>query len=342
MKLCGILLIIGNYFSEKQLYKLKRDLKSSRRHAYAESTHKNLKIQWETFLLFCMYFGFAYLPVTTETLSLYAQFLSRTFKAIQSIRNYISGVKTMHYLLGYSVENINDFILNLSLKGMTKLHPHIVKQAQPITPDILIKMYTFLSTKNKTDIVFWCLFLFAFFLFARKSNLVPDFVKDVKSGKILLRRDVEFKQGLLVVTMRWSKTNQFGQRILRNPLLEIPGSVLCPIQAYKRMLVEVFAKDSDPLFTLPDGKCITYVQFQNKIKFLIEKIGLDPNEFSTHSFRRGGTTLAFKSKVPVALIKSHGDWKSECYQKYLSFSLEDKLLVAGNMKQNILSSSSAI
>lgn len=110
------------------MHKLKRDLKSSRRHAYADSTNKNLKIQWETYLLFCIYFGLSYLPVSTETLSLYAQFLSRSFKATQSIRNYISGVKTMHYLLGYSVENINNFILNLSLKGIAKLHPHLVNR----------------------------------------------------------------------------------------------------------------------------------------------------------------------------------------------------------------------
>lgn len=320
------------------MHKLKRDLKSSRRHAYADSTNKNLKIQWETYLLFCIYFGLSYLPVSTETLSLYAQFLSRSFKAIQTIRNYISGVKTMHYLLGYSVENINNFILSLSLKGIAKLHPHLVKQAQPITPEILKRMYNILNMKSKTDIVFWCLFLFAFFLFARKSNLVPDSIKDRNSNKILLRKDVELKKEILIVTMRWSKTNQFGQRVLKNPLLEIPGSILCPVVAYKKMLDEVKAEESDPLFTLPDGTCITYNQFQNKLKYLIETIGLDPDEFSTHSFRRGGTTFGFKSKVPISLIKAHGDWKSECYQKYLSFSIEDKLLVAEYMKQNILSS----
>ena len=52
---------------------------------------------------------FVSLPTTTETLQLYAKFSSRTFKSTDSIRNYINGVKSMHLLLGYSVEHINGF-----------------------------------------------------------------------------------------------------------------------------------------------------------------------------------------------------------------------------------------
>ena len=97
--------------SDKQMNNLKAELRNSRRQAFAEGTNKNLTIQWETFLLFCFYFKLTYLPVDTETLSLYAQFLSRSFKSVQSIKNYLSGVKTMHYLLGYSTAQINDFYL---------------------------------------------------------------------------------------------------------------------------------------------------------------------------------------------------------------------------------------
>ena len=165
----------GTYcVSDKQMNDLKAELRNSRRQAFAEGTNKNLKIQWETFLLFCFYFKLTYLPVDTETLSLYAQFLSRSFKSVQSIKNYLPGVKTMHYLLGYSTAQINDFLLNLSLRGMERVKLHLVKQAKAITPEILMSMHTFFDFSDPADMVLWCLFLFAFFLFARKSNLVPD------------------------------------------------------------------------------------------------------------------------------------------------------------------------
>lgn len=308
----------------------------TRRHAYAEGTHKNLKIQWETFLMFCIYFRLPYLPVSTDTLSLYAQFLSRSFTAPQAIRNYLSGVKTLHHLLGHSTEHINNFLVNLSLRGIERLHPHQIKQASPITPRILLKIYHELNINKKKDTVLWCLFLFAFFLFARKSNLVPNSEKDITSGKFLLRKDVVLKKGILIVSMAWSKTNQFGQKVLKIPLLPIPDSILCPITAYLNMCKAIRADCDAPLFSLPKGKCITYFVFQTQLRYLINKIGLNPTEFSTHSFRRGGTTFAFQSGVPTALIKAHGDWKSDCFQKYISLSLEDMIFVAAHMRQNIL------
>ena len=337
MKVFLISSMIGKHcFSDKQLNDLKTELRNSRRQAFAEGTNKNLKIQWETFLLFCFYFNLTYLPVNTETLSLYAQFLSRSFESVQSIKNYLSGVQTMHYLLGYSTSQINDFLLNLSLRGMERVKLHLVKQARAITPEILISMHKFFDFSEPTDTVLWCLFLFAFFLFARKSNLVPDSLQS-QHKKFLLREDVESFGNILIVHIKWSKTIQFGQRTLKLPLIKIPGSVLCPVKAFNKMCKMVPALPSDPLFTLPKKKCVTYYQYQNKLRYFIQKIGLNPEEFSTHSMRRGGTTYAFQSKVPVELIKMHGDWRSDCYQKYLSFSLEDKLLVASKMKNSILS-----
>ena len=315
---------------------LKKDLNVSRRSAYAQGTVKNLRVQWESYLLFCLYFGLTYLPAETEILSLYAQFLSRTFKSTQSIKNYISGIKTMHYMLGYSTEKINDFLLNLSLKGIARLNPYCIRQALPITPSMLIQMSSFMDLTDPVDVVYWCLFLFAFFLFARKSNLVPTSKSDMKDKKFLLRKNVSIEANYIIVSMNWSKTIQFGERVLQTPLIQIPGSVLCPVTAYFTMCEKVKAKSEDPLFSLPSGKCITYSKFQSKLRELISKLQINPDMYSSHSFRRGGSTWAFESGVPSDLIQFQGDWRSDAYKKYLTFSLHDKVQVAMKMKQHIL------
>ena len=77
----------------------------------------------------------------------------------------------MHYVLGYPVKHINDFLINLGLKGIARLNPHCVRQAEPITPESLLKIASMLNVSKTSDKVFWCLFRFAFF--PRKSNLVP-------------------------------------------------------------------------------------------------------------------------------------------------------------------------
>ena len=145
------------------MHSLRQELKASRSSAYAEGTKSNLKIQWESFLMFCIYFRMKYLPCSTETLSLYAQFLSRTFQSTQSIRNYLSGVKTMHYLLGYSVDHINGFLINLGLRGIARTNPYCIRQAQAITPGHLLQMATFLDFTKPIDTGV-CFFLPSFFL----------------------------------------------------------------------------------------------------------------------------------------------------------------------------------
>ena len=55
-----------------------------------------------------------FLPVRTEVLCLYAQFLSRFMKSIQSITNSLRGVKTMQVLSGYSTEDIKGGYLDFS------------------------------------------------------------------------------------------------------------------------------------------------------------------------------------------------------------------------------------
>ena len=82
-----------------------------------------------------------------------------------SDQNYISGVKIMHLLLGYSVEHINDFLLNLGIKGIARLHPYCVRQGRAIIADILLKFSTVLNLSIQTDCVFGaCFFLPSFYL----------------------------------------------------------------------------------------------------------------------------------------------------------------------------------
>ena len=320
-------------FSDNHLRVLKEDLKYTNRVAFAAGTRKNLIIQWESFLLFCMYFKFLCLPASTQTLQIYAQFLSRTFKSVDSIKNYISGIKTMHLLIGYPVEQINGFVLNLSLRGLTRVKMHCVKKAEAITPEILLQISSILNFEDFNDKVFWCLFLFAFFLLARKSNLVPTSQADIFDKKCLLKKDVTDRGEYLIVRFRWTKTIQYGERCLELPLIQIKDSVLCPVQAYHSMCKEEEISKDSPLFVLSNKKAVTYAQFQNKLRLCIRKIGLDPNCFSTHGFRRGGTTLAFRAHISSDKIKLMGDWKSDCYRQYLAFDLKDKLSIAKELRQ---------
>jgi len=299
--------------------------------SFAEGTRRNLKIQWESFLLFCTYFSFCYLPASTRTLQLYAQFLSRSFKSVASIRNYLSGIRTIHQLMGYSLDDMNQFLINFTLKGIARVKGHAIKQAEPMTTEILTLIYQSMNFKNSDDHIYWCLFLFAFFLLARKSNLVPTSSKDIVKSTGLLRSDVSEIGDNLLVTLKWTKTIQLGERVLKTPLLSLPGSVLCPVEAYRNLIKSVKGKPDDFLFLLSSGRPVTYYLFQRKLRDILGSLGYDASSFSSHSFRRGFATLAFKNNVTADEIQILGDWHSDVYKRYIALDVSDKLNIVKNI-----------
>ena len=135
----------------RQLRILRGQLKRSKRAAFAEGTMKNLRWQWKLFLMFCMYFVFEPLPASIECVCLFAQFLSRSFKAPTSIRNYVSGVKTMHLLLDVPYPAKDSVELKLALRGISRNLPHVPKQAAPLSPNILRQMYQFFYFTKELD-----------------------------------------------------------------------------------------------------------------------------------------------------------------------------------------------
>ena len=55
--------------------------------------------------------------------------------------------------------------------------------------------------------------------------------------------------------------------------------------------------------------------------------GMNPSDFSAHSLRKGGTTGAFIAGADRMMVKAQGDWVSDAYLRYVTFSLDQRLSV---------------
>ena len=51
---------------------------------------------------------------------------------------------------------------------------HAIKQAEPITPQLLVHMSRVVNYKDKIEVIAWTAVLLGFYMFLRKSNLVPE------------------------------------------------------------------------------------------------------------------------------------------------------------------------
>ena len=122
--------------------------------AYAEGTFANLNNQCVKFLEFCVKFGLVAVPASGATLAWYSQYLSKQLKSHGSLVGYMAGVKKLHEVMGVNTLSFSNLVLKLTLQGLKRINPHVVRRARPITPDLLQKIYTMLNMDNIIDAVF--------------------------------------------------------------------------------------------------------------------------------------------------------------------------------------------
>ncbi len=233
------------------LLQLKQEVSASQTAAFAPSTLDNLRCQCKAYLLFCNAFNLQPFPASLQVVCLFTQFLSRSFNSVTSICNYVSGIKLIHLVSGLPFPHIDRLEYKLLVKGLKKLNPFIPRQALPITPHILLDIRKVLDLSDPTHATLWCAFILAFFLFARKSNIVPPSANTFHINKHLCRRDIIIGSDKILVYIKWSKTIQAGERYILIPFVHMPTSPLCPKAAVLNMFAKVQACPQDPAFLIP-------------------------------------------------------------------------------------------
>ena len=316
--------------------RLLREVRRSRRSAFSEGSHSNLRSQFRSYFAFCFKFRRTPLPADIDTVCAYAQFLSRSVKH-GTIANYLSGLKMLHILLGYPYPFTGDPSLRLLLRGLHRLNPHVPNRAPPITPTHLLQVHAHLDHQDSLECTVFACSLFLFFTLSRVGSVLPRSAKKAKSSRSLsksLTRDrVDLRHpDFAIVTFLHTKTIQFGQRVLQIPLLR-SDTALCPVAAYKHALDLVRSSRHLAAFSYSDagGHILPLLPrgFIDVFRRLLARAGVqDAHRFRGHSFRRGGASWAFDCGVPGELIQIMGDWKSDAYRVYLEFSLSSKVTIA--------------
>ncbi|XP_035665155.1 uncharacterized protein LOC118408444 isoform X2 [Branchiostoma floridae] len=306
--------------------------------AFAEGTWSNLRTILRTYLLFCFFYWISPFPATVDTLETFAEFLARSFKAPASIANYLGGLKTLHVLFGYTVDAFLSTDIALLKRGLQRRLCHTPRQVAPFTPDILLRIYEHLDLMDPFHATMWTLILLSFFTFQRKSNFLPKGKFD--PSKQCTIHDFTLYRDSLLVRIRWSKTLQCAERVLSIPVLAIPNSPLCPVAAFRNMLRLNANYSGLAVFTVRYSSRVVPLSqsvFDDAFKRVLVQAGLNPQLYSLHSGRRGGATFAFRSGVPVELIKIQGDWRSQAYLLYPKVPLRKRLELCTKMIRRIRS-----
>ena len=254
--------------------------------------------------------------------------------------NHLNSIRLLYLYHGFSADSFSSFDLALTKKGLKRVLDTSSRQKHPITPDLLAAIGSSLDFTSAPQAAIWALFTVAFFSFLRKSNLVAALAASFDGDRHLSHRDIKFTDSGAVLRIKWSKMRQHQEGIHIIPVPSIPHSSLCPVSALHRYFALVPASDASPFFCLPSrrGSAIvplTTHYFTTTLKRVIAGLGLNPANYSPHSFRRGEATFAFQEGVPDHLIKLHSDWCSDAYQTYLFLPLTTQTGVADIMAASL-------
>ena len=171
------------------------EVQVSRRNAFATGTYSNLHTQFKAYLAFCVYFQRDPLPADSETIYAYVQFLSRSLKS-PTLRNYLSGVKMLHILLGLPYSHSEDILLKLELRGLARLYPHVPVRAKPVTPDILLIFHHHMDHCSSLHCSVWSCCLLLFYTMARLGSILP--ASAATASFLFISGPFEFLQGRFV------------------------------------------------------------------------------------------------------------------------------------------------
>ena len=252
--------------------------------ARAPSTTSKFAACWKKWLLWAnSKSNVPSFPVQPYHLCLYISHLSNVSGAKSSADSLIASVKWAHSLAGVPSPT-DDPMVKTAVQGYNRLHASPVCRKEPITPDILFKLFASHGHANASladlRILFICFVSYAGFL------CYDDISR-------LRRSDCFFHPDKLVLHLLSSKTDQF--------LGDASDSVL-PV-------IHRFTHSKRGLIATSHG--LSYTRTREIVLHALKPLVPDISKFGLHSLRSGGASSASNINVPPFLISQHGRWKTE-------------------------------
>ena len=254
------------------------------------------------------------------------------------IKNIFSSIKFLHKAMNEPYPD-DDWQLESTLKAIKRELSGAAHQTLPITPDILSKMFLFIDTSSPRGLAEWACFLTSFYCLLRKSSAVPTSLLSFNPETGLSRSKVSFAgQGnVCMVLQNHSKTNQFGNREMVTPMIRNPVEELCPVHHMTELFTRFNLGSNLPAFSFVEKgrvKCVTYDGFTKTLRSLLDAAGYKASSYSGHSFRRGGASHLYSLGADPLLLQAMGDWKTDCFTRYVFLSFDQRLAAQEKMAYN--------
>ena len=256
----------------------------------AVNTVRAYKSDFKDFGLFCVQSGFNALPTEPKIVSLYLTYLSTKDVKLSTIKRRLVSIGVIHRMKGHYLDAKHPIIVE-NLMGIKRRKGTIQKGKKPILINNLKKLIDVIDEEKIEDIN----------KLRDKSILLIGFAGGFRRNEIvsLDKEDLEFVFEGLKITVKRSKTDQFGEGLTKGiPYFE--NIAYCPVTILQKW-INISKITKGPLFRkISKGSRLLENRLTDQtvaliIKKYLNKSGIDSSNYSGHSLRSGFATSAAES-----------------------------------------------
>ena len=282
------------------------------RNSKANNTLRAYKSDFKDFSVFCAKHGLNSLPAEPKIVSIYLTHLSKSSK-ISTLRRRLVAISMVHKLKGHYLDTKHPIIVE-NLLGIKRVKGSIQKGKKPILINHL-KLIIDVINEQKTEEIK---------KLRDKTLILIGFGGGFRRTEIVSvdHEDLEFVPEGLKITIKKSKTDQFGEGMIKG-LPYFNNETYCPVINLKNWL-EISKIKSGPIFRrFTKGSSLTDTRLTDQsvvllIKKYLNLAGIENTNFSGHSLRSGFATAAADSGADErSIMAMTGHKTSQMVRRYI-------------------------
>ena len=304
------LVIMNELTSELKL--LKETTLNNINNSKANNTIRAYKSDFQDFHAFCFKHGLQSLPTEPKIISIYLTYLSQKFK-VSTLKRRMVSISAFHKLKGFYLDMKHPIIIENLLAIRRKYGSYQIGKKPLLINNLklIINVIDTIIVNKLKQLRDKSLILVGFAGGFRRAELVS-----------INFEDLEFTEEGLKINIKKSKTDQFGEGMIKG-IPYFQNKMYCPVANLKKWL-EISKITTGPIFKrFSKGLSLTNKRLTDQsvaliIKEYLNLAGIDNKNFSGHSLRSGFATVAADSGADErSIMAMTGHKSSQMVRRYI-------------------------
>ena len=278
----------------------------------ANNTIRAYKSDFQDFHAFCFKHGLQSLPTEPKIISIYLTYLSQKFK-VSTLKRRMVSISAFHKLKGFYLDMKHPIIIENLLAIRRKYGSYQIGKKPLLINNLklIINVIDTIIVNKLKQLRDKSLILLGFAGGFRRAELVS-----------INFEDLEFTEEGLKINIKKSKTDQFGEGMIKG-IPYFQNKMYCPVANLKKWL-EISKITTGPIFKrFSKGLSLTNKRLTDQsvaliIKEYLNLAGIDNKNFSGHSLRSGFATVAADSGADErSIMAMTGHKSSQMVRRYI-------------------------